>query len=42
MFDTSQSLIILGQKIRKRREELELSQEKLAEKCDLTELTSVF
>ena len=34
MLDTSQSLIILGQKIRKRREELELSQEKLAEKCE--------
>lgn len=34
MFDTSQSLIFLGQKIKKRREELELSQEKLAEKCE--------
>ena len=34
MLDTSQSLIILGQKIKKRREELELSQEKLAEKCE--------
>lgn len=34
MLDTSESLIILGQKIRKRREELELSQEKLAEKCE--------
>ncbi|HQU84051.1 MAG TPA: helix-turn-helix transcriptional regulator [Pyrinomonadaceae bacterium] len=34
MLDTTQSLIILGQKIKKRREELELSQEKLAEKCE--------
>ncbi len=34
MLDTSQSLIILGQKIKKKREELELSQEKLAEKCE--------
>jgi len=34
MLDTSQSLIILGQKIRNRREQLELSQEKLAEKCE--------
>lgn len=34
MLDTSQSLMILGQKIKKRREELELSQEKLAEKCE--------
>jgi transcriptional regulator with XRE-family HTH domain len=34
MLDTSQSLINLGQKIRKRREELGLSQEKFAEKCE--------
>ncbi len=34
MLDTSESLIILGQKVRKRREELGLSQEKLAEKCE--------
>lgn len=34
MIDTSQSLISLGQKIKKRRDEIELSQEKLAEKCE--------
>jgi transcriptional regulator with XRE-family HTH domain len=34
MLDTSESLVILGQKIRNRREELGLSQEKFAEKCE--------